>query len=300
MTDLILDERFGATRTGTTQLRRRWRPAESEGGGPPRSAILIVHGIGEHSGRYLHVGRFLAERGHDVAAFDARGHGQTGGRRGYVERFDEFLDDVEDALAERRELGVPVVLLGHSLGGLISSTYVVSDRPPPDLLILSAPSLHAVVPRWQRVAAPALSRLAPRLFIASDFDPSILMADPEVQQTFVDDPLRLGGATTRLGNEIFQAMAATNARLDRITMPTYVLHGDADQLVPPAASAPLAELPSVTYRLWPGLRHECFNEANHGEVLAEMEDWLSARLADHGEGDDAGAAPADEAAPTDD
>ncbi|MEM9134654.1 MAG: lysophospholipase [Actinomycetota bacterium] len=243
-----------------------------------RSAVLLVHGIGEHSGRYDHVGRFLADRGHDVVAVDNRGHGQTGGRRGYVDRFAQFLDDVEDQLAERRKLGVPVVLFGHSLGGLISANYVVDGRPPPDLLILSSPAIKANVPTWQSVMAPILSRIAPKVFIKSDLDPAALADDAEIQRAYVDDPLRVGGATARMGNEIFAAMDATGTNLTNITMPTFVFHGTDDAIVPQGASQPLADLDNVTYRLWDGLRHECMNEPSHPEVLGEVEAWLGTQL----------------------
>ncbi|MEM7339234.1 MAG: lysophospholipase [Actinomycetota bacterium] len=275
MTDLVVDDRLAANRTGATQLQRQWQPAS----GDPSAAVLLVHGIGEHSGRYDHVGRALALAGMDVLGFDNRGHGQSGGRRGHVEAFSEFLDDVEDLIAERRELGVPVVLIGHSLGGLIAAHYMTERRPSPDLLVLSAPALRAEVPVWQRLLAPILVRLVPRLFVPSNIDPTILSRDEAVQQAYADDPVRVGGGTVRLGHESFGAMERTVAGLSRITVPTYVLHGTDDELVPPAASEPLSALANVTYRLWPGLRHESFNEPEQNEVLAEMIAWIGDQLA---------------------
>lgn len=281
MAELIVEEELTATRDGLTQLQRCWRQVETDG---VRAAVLLVHGLGEHSGRYDHAARFLAQRHFDVLAFDGRGHGQSGGRRGHVDSFSDFLDDVEDLIAERRQLGLPVVLFGHSLGGLISIAYVVSGRPKPDLLVLSAPALGATVPRWQRVMAPVLSRLVPKLFIKVDLDGRLLSSDPEVQRAYRDDPLRVAGSTARLGNEIFTTMAETSLALDRITVPTYVFHGDGDELVPSIHSRPLADLPNVTYRLWPGLRHECLNEPSQDEVLGGIDDWLSAALEDLGSG----------------
>lgn len=266
---------FAATRDGLSQLRRHW---QASGVDSPRAAVLLVHGIGEHSGRYLHVGSFLAGQGYDVMAFDNRGFGQSGGRRAYVDSFSQYLDDVEDLIAERRELGVPVVLLGHSLGGLIVSTYLVRGRPVPDLTVLSAPALTADVPAWQRMGAPVLGRLTPKLFLPDKSDGSLLSRDVEVQRGFVDDPLVIQGATAGLGLAVFAAMERTSARIDRIEMPTYVLHGQDDELVPPAASAGLGELPNVTRRLWDGLRHECFNEPEQDEVMVEMAAWIDAQL----------------------
>lgn len=278
MNELIIEAELTGTRDGTTQLQRRWRAADVGADRPPRSALIAVHGLGEHSGRYHHIGRFLAARGHDVLAFDNRGFGQSGGRRGHVDTFDEFLDDVEDMVIERRQLGAPVVLFGHSLGGLIATTYVVRGRPAPDLLVLSAPALDADVPRWQRVLAPVLSRFAPNLFVTNNIDPTVLSHDEAVQVAYRDDPLRVGGSTARLGQQTFDAMREASAAFGRVTMPTYVFHGAADRLVPPRASRRLEALANVTYRLWPGLRHECLNEAASQQVLDELATWLDEEL----------------------
>lgn len=264
---------FATTHDGVKQLRRRWVPVAA-----PRAALLIVHGIGEHSGRYEHVGATFAEAGIDVLAFDQRGFGATEGRRAYVETFDDFLADIEPLVADRRALGIPVILMGHSLGGLIATTYLTSGRPQPDLAVLSAPALSAVVPKWQRVAAPVLGLLAPRLKISADFDGSILSRDETVQTGYENDPLRVPFSTARLGREVFRAMKAVGLTLDRLRLPTYVLQGSDDTLVPPSASAPLAQLPNVTRRVWDGLRHESLNEPEKFEVMAEIVTWLDGHL----------------------
>ncbi len=263
---------FASTRDGFTQLRRHWAIEN------PRAAILLVHGIGEHCGRYEHVGAFLNDQGFDVLGFDNRGFGQSGGRRAFVKSFDQYLDDVEDLLVERRELGVPVVLMGHSLGGLIVSAYLVSSRPQPDFGVLSSPALAAEVPQWQRVMAPILGKRLPKLFIKSKIDGEILSRDKAVQDAYVNDPLVIAGSTAGLGDAIFGAMEATSSSLSNISVPTYVLHGEEDTLVPPTASEPLATLPNVTRKTWPGLRHECMNEPEQGEVLAALADWINLQL----------------------
>lgn len=265
----------GTTHDGLEQLRRRWEPA-----GPARAAMLIVHGIGEHSGRYEHIGAEFAAAGFDVAAFDQRGFGRSGGPRAYVADFDDFLADVEERLAERRALGIPVVLLGHSLGGLVVAAYLVSGRPQPDLAVLSAPALDAEMPTWQRFAAPALGTIIPKLKIPADFDGSVLSRDEAVQVAYETDPLRVPASTARLGRESLQAMKEVRLTLDRLRVPTYVLHGADDTLVPPAASAPLEQLPNVERRVWEGLRHECMNEPEHAEVIGEVVTWIDAQLGD--------------------
>ncbi len=261
---------------GTEQLRRRWTVDD------PRAAMVLVHGIGEHSGRYEHVGAAFADAGIDVQACDLRGFGQSGGRRGHVDRFAQFLEDLGPQIADRRRFGVPVVLMGHSLGGLIVTTYLTtqqeSGRPGPDLGVISAPALEAEMPQWQRLAAPMLGTITPKLFVPAAFDGSVLTRDTEVQDAFESDPLRVAGQTARLGREILRTMKATHGSLDRVRVPIYVFHGSDDELVPPGASEPLGRLPDATRRLWPGLRHECMNEPERDEVLAEIVAWLDGRL----------------------
>lgn len=263
---------LSATTDGFTQLRRHWAADD------PRAALLLVHGIGEHSGRYEHVGHFFAERGIDTLAYDQRGFGQSGGRRAYVKSFDQYLDDVDQLLAERRRLGVPVVLMGHSLGGLVVSTHLVSSRPQPDLAVISAPALHADVPAWQKALAPALGRIAPKSHIPSKIEPELLSRDVAVQRAYVDDPLVIAGATARLGQEIFATMKATTAVIHRVSVPTYVLHGAEDRLVPPSASEALGRLPNVTRKVWDGLRHECLNEPEQVDVMNGIVTWLDGEL----------------------
>ncbi len=263
----------GMTADGTEQLRRRWTVAD------PIGAILVVHGVSEHSGRYLHVGQFFAERGFDVASFDNRGFGESGGRRGHIDRFEQFADDIADRLAERRELGVPVILYGHSLGGLMATDYLTSSRPQPDLAVLSAPALGSNSPQWQRLLAPVAGRLTPKLFFSADIDGTGLSRDPEVAEAFAGDPLLVAGATARFGLETFAAMRRVSGQLDQIQVPTYVLHGDEDEVVPIEASRPLADLDLVTYREWTGLQHECHNEPEQDQVMGEIEAWLRKELA---------------------
>ena len=261
-------------RDGQTQLRRHWK-ADA-----PVAAVLGVHGISEHSGRYGRVGEALRASGLDLLMFDHQGHGQSGGPRGYIESYDKFFDDIEDLLHERRELGLPVVLLGHSLGGLIIGTYLLTGRVKPDLVVLSAPAFESSHSKFDRRLASFMNKVAPRVFVRRETDPTILSRDPAVQEAWNADPLVLRGTTGRLAANSFKAMAHFANHSTDVTLPTYVLHGSADALAPPAvASANLAELDNVTYRQWPSMRHECFNELGSEQVLDEMIDWIVANLA---------------------
>lgn len=265
---------YGHTRDGATQLRRQWK-AE----GDAQAVVVVVHGISEHCGRYEHVGAQFAKSGFHTVAFDHRGHGGSAGPRTYIDSFSDFLDDVEDHLATARRTGLPVVMLGHSMGGLISAAYATDDRPQADLLVLSAPALAAEVPGWQRFLAPKLSQLAPKLFVPSAPNPAILSRDVDVQQGYVNDPLIRTGATARLGAEMFRVMEETAARLDRISMPTLVMHGEADELVPAFASVGFEGLAGVERRTYPGLRHEIFNEPEGPALLADVTEWIHRQLA---------------------
>lgn len=261
------------TPDGVALHTRRWSPP-----GPSRATIVLVHGIAEHGGRYEHVGRTLAAAGFDTRATDLRGFGESGGTRAYVDSFDDYLNDLQaDVEAARRE-GVPTVLLGHSMGGLIVFLYLVSDRPAPDLAILSAPALDAEVPVVKRAAARILSRVAPRLALPNDLDGSQLSRDAAVGEAYFADPLVHAKTTARLGAELLAAMKRSRSAAARIEVPTLLIHGGADTIVPPETTAPLADLPAVDRRLFPAFRHESFNEAGGSEAIAAVAEWLEEKL----------------------
>jgi alpha-beta hydrolase superfamily lysophospholipase len=262
---------------GTTLHLRHWPSA-----GRPRATLLIVHGIAEHGGRYDRTARIAAEAGLDVRSFDLRGHGNSSGQPMYVERWSRFLDDLEGRVAAARETGLPLVLMGHSMGALIALTSMLDGRPAPDLLVLSAPPLGATVPAWQRLAAPILSVLLPRMTIPNPIDGAQLSRDPEVGRAYFADPLVRPFSTPRLGNELFGAMKrarATLPHLDERGVPTLVIHGGDDALVPTRLSEPLGRLACVERRVLPGLRHESLNEPEGPEVAAQIVAWVRGRLA---------------------
>jgi acylglycerol lipase len=268
-----VSETEGVAPDGTALHHRHW-PAS----GKAWATVLIVHGIGEHSGRYERTGRLMAEAGLDVHAFDLRGHGLSGGRRVYVRRWDDYLDDLEAQLETLRRPGLPLVLFGHSMGALIALTYACSDRPRPDLLVLSAPVLRATVPAWQRIAAPILGRVAPTVVLANPISGEQLASDPAVGVAYFADPLVQPRSTMRLGAELLSAMKRGRRELGRLHIPTLVIHGGADTLVPTAGSEPLAEVAGVERRVLPNLRHETLNEPQGPEVVAAIVEWLRAHV----------------------
>lgn len=261
-------------RDGEPLAIRHW-PAS----GAPRASLLIIPGLGEHGGRYERAAGILAASGLDAWALDLRGFGASGGRRGYVVRLDVWLDDVADRLAALRQLGRPVVLLGHSMGGLVCLRYAETDRPQPDLLVLSAPAVAGNVPAWKKALARVLGTLAPTIAVKNHLDGSILSRDPAVGIDYVADPLNFHSTTTRLGAVLLAAQGPAIADADRIRVPTLVIHGDADQLVPTASSAFLAGRSEVERRVYPGLAHETFNEPEGPQVVGEVAAWIVGHLA---------------------
>ena len=229
--------------------------------------------------------RRLADAGLEVHAYDQRGFGGSAGMRAYVDRFATFHDDLEARLTAIRTAcpGVPLVLYGHSFGGLVATGYLLAEppRPLPDLAILSAPALLATVPAWKRSVATGLGHVLPRLAIANSFGPGSLCRDPEVERRYDQDPLVVKRTTTRLGAESLAEQARIGAALARgvdLPVATFVIHGTADPIVPPAASELLVGHGDVTRRVFPDLRHECHNEPEWETVVDAELEWLRPRI----------------------
>lgn len=260
---------------GDGGLTRHW-PEEA-----PRAGILIVHGVGEHSGRYEEVGAQFAAAGLETFGWDLRGFGSSGGARAWVDRFDRYHDDVEDRLAATRAAlpGRPVVLYGHSMGGLIALGYALSDRPRPDLLVLSAPGIDDDLAGWKHKLAPILARVAPKLRIANGITPSMLSRDERRQEAARTDELMVGTSTAKLGAEAFAEQARVRAAASTLSVPTLVIHGLDDPIVPARATEPLGDIAGVTRRTYPGVRHELHNEPEGPAVIADVIAWIDGQLA---------------------
>lgn len=253
---------------GGAQLVREWPPQ-----GPVAGDVVIVHGLGEHSGRYERTGGLLGDAGYRVRSFDLLGLGASSGRRADIERFALYLDQIEGHLQALRTTGRPLVLLGHSLGGLLALEYALAERPQPDLLVLSAPLLSGGA-AWQRKLAPILGRMFPTLALPTAIRGDMLSRDPAVGEAYFADPLVITKTTARLGAGIFAAGDRARAALTRLQVPTLVIHGGSDTLVPTPGSEILASLPLVERRVFPSLRHEIFNEPEGPEVVAEVIEWI--------------------------
>ncbi len=263
---------FGTTRSGVTELRRYWNAAR------PWASALIVHGLAEHSGRYERVGAHLASTGISTSAFDLEGFGASGGRRADTEDWSTYLIQVADNLAPLFMRNLPVLMLGHSIGGLIVMDYVLSRHRRPDLVTLSAPALDAVAPTWKRMGAPLLAGIAPRLTLANPIYPEDLFIDPAMADDYRADPLMVTRTTVRLGDLILRAMDRVRRSLDLYDVPTLVLHGQEDTLVPAGISACLDEVPTVDRRLYEGMKHGSINELEGMRMLDDLTTWARHQL----------------------
>ena len=255
---------------------RRWQTE----GAPHRWTFVIVHGLGEHGGRYRHVAEWFTPKGPTVYAMDLRGHGRSGGRRGDAPSLKTLLDDIDAVIARaRQESGGPIVLLGHSFGGLLAVAFSL-DRPDRiDRAVFSAPLLvvKVPVPAWKRAAAAVLPRVAPRLSLSNEVDAELLSHDPAIAVAYRTDPLvhdRLSagmyGDTIARGEEFI-------ARAPELRVPFLLLQGADDRIVDPAGSERFfarATAPGRAFRTYPGMYHEVLNEVDRARVFADIEAWL--------------------------
>lgn len=265
---------YGKARNGDSMLARVWKPRQK-----PKAVLLMNHGIAEHTGRYGNVGGRFAENGFYTIAWDMRGHGRSGGRRNHIEKFSFFLDDVEDQITRAKNLDLPLVLLGHSLGGLISTKYCSErHRPQPDLLVLSAPGFDAHVPQWQRFIVGKLAQLAPKLFLKPAFEPSMLSRDEMVCSEYSEDPLIKPGGTAMMLTRCFEAMAQASDAVTRVDQPALVLHGDEDRLVPTACSEIVEGLSNFERRVLKEIRHEILFEPEGLQYVDDICVWIEAKL----------------------
>jgi lysophospholipase len=261
---------------GLVLFHQSWTPI-----GPVRAAVIVVHGLGEHSGRYAGVVDRLVGRGCAVHAMDHRGHGRSEGARCDVERFDDFVDDLERfrRLVRERHPSAPLVVLGHSMGGAVVLAHAVRHPGAADALALSAPASGGG-PRtaWWRVAQLRLqARLRPRSR-ATGLEPGAVTRDAAEAAAYAADPLvHHGPVPIRIRSESRAAARALPRRVGAITAPVLLLHGEADLLVPALASRVLAGRlgsRSITLRTYPGLYHEVFHEPERERVLDDLVDWM--------------------------
>jgi lysophospholipase len=267
-----------------------WLPAAPDPDGvavatDPVAVIALVHGYGDHGGRHTWFGEDMATRGYAVYAYDLRGHGQSSGTRGQIKRFDDYLDDTAVFLDEvrRRLPGKPVVLLGHSLGGLIC-TRLAQERPcDVRALVLSSPFFALTVQPepMKLLGAKVLSALWPGRDIGNTVRAEDLSHDTSVVEAYVTDPLVHHVATARWAAEALSAQEAAMAAAPAVTLPLLMLYGKDDEVADPSfAEAFFATVGSADKKLihYEGFYHELFNEVGREQVFADVAAWLAERL----------------------
>ena len=266
------------TTDGLALFIRRW-PVDQL-----RGAVLILHGLGEHSGRYAHVAAALNELGLEVWCYDQRGSGRTKGRRGDIPQHDALLDDAKlvfDKLAEAT--GTTPFLLGHSMGGTIAARSVTGGWIRPRGLVLSSPSLRANLSRFQQWQLALGWRLTPGLALPHALPVQYVSRDAQVVSDYLNDPLVHGKITPRLAYAIIDAGAQSLHNADKLRVPTLLLVAGDDRLVNAGGSRELANKlpPELVTLLWyEGFYHEVFNEPapDRARVLRDLSEWVELQL----------------------
>jgi alpha-beta hydrolase superfamily lysophospholipase len=253
--------------------------------GDVTGVLLVVHGLGEHGGRYMNVVDHFVPLGYAVYALDHIGHGKSDGDREMVDRFADFTDTlaVFVGMVKGWQAGKPLFLLGHSMGGAIATTYLLDHQDQFDGAIISAPAIKVddSVSSVTIAVSKVLSRIAPKMGVLA-LDVNGVSRDPGVVAAYVADPLVFQGKTpARLAAELLGAMQRITAEAGRISLPLIVVQGSSDALVNPAGARMLHDMAASadkTIHVYDGLFHEVFNEPERDQVLGDVAAWLAARV----------------------
>ena len=253
---------------------------------PVRGVVLIVHGLGEHAWRYDALAQELNSWGFAVRAYDQFGHGESMGQRGALPSADRLLQDLAEVVDESRARmhdNTPLIVLGHSMGGLVAARFVSLGMRKLDGLVLSSPALDPGLDPLQRLLLAVLPRLLPNLRVGNGLKPEFISHDAQVVAQYKADPLVHDRISARLAKFIADGGPATIACAPSWALPTLLLYAGADKLVDPAGSRAFASAapPTVlTSRCFDALYHEIFNESEPGrrQVLAQLKSWLDARF----------------------
>jgi acylglycerol lipase len=266
--------------SGRSAYWQAWLPLDNV-----RAVVVIVHGLHEHSARYAHVGARLSEAGFAAYAADHRGHGRSDGRRANIERMTLIVGDLGYFVrfAAEHHPGVPVFMVGHSLGGLIALQYATEPDIPLKGLVLSGPLVAVTVgSALLRRLSGVLSAVVPNLGVAAVDVQEKISRDPEVIRSYRQDPLiYLGKVKARTGAEILATTLSLPERLPRLSVPLLLLHGTDDLICIPAGSTMVHDRvssPDKTLRRYQDLYHEVFNEPERDEVLTDLIRWLEQHL----------------------
>ena len=260
-----------------------WLPEAS-----PMAALVLVHGVGEHSGRYEHVAQYFKQKGYAVFALDLRGHGHSEGKRGHVAQFNDYVVDVQTLVtyAHQATPDVPIFLVGHSLGGLITVDFALKHPDEINALILSSPGLQpkANVPVWKTALGNLSANFFPELSLDNGLDPNHVSRDEAVVSAYIEDPL----VHAKLSAKWFVEYNATRnwvmEEANTLSVPILILQAGEDLIVDADEVKVFFErvgLDDKHYIEYPDLYHEIFNEPENQDVFGDIEAWLVPRLQPH-------------------
>jgi acylglycerol lipase len=250
----------------------------------PKAVFAIVHGFGEHSGRYEHVAKFMNQRGFAVTAYDLPGHGQTPGKRGHVDRYETLLDSVQHLLnySKQHYPNLPIVLFGHSMGGNILANFLIRRQPNVAAAVVQGAWLRLPKPppAFELWVAKVMRNIYPSLQISSKLDAKDVSRDAQVVKNYVDDPLNHDLITPGWFFGAFEAQQFAIENSAEISIPTLVMHGTADQLAAFSGSEEFVKNGGATlaFKKWEGLFHELHNEPEQTGVMQFMADWIEKQL----------------------
>lgn len=271
------------TADGLDLFLRRWQ-AE---GVSHRWTFVVVHGHGEHSGRYQHLAEWFTPLGATVYALDLRGHGRSGGQRGHAPSLEALLNDIDLVVNRaRQQSDGPVVLIGHSFGGLLAIAYALRYPDHIDRAVFSAPLLRLKlqVPAWKRGLGKVLPKVAPRLSLSNEVNADVLSHDPDNAAAYRSDPLVHDRISAGMYSDTIARGEEFIARAGELRVPFLLMHGRDDQVVDPTGSQRFfarATVPERAFCLYPGLYHEIFNEVDREKVFQDLESWLTQRTDAH-------------------
>ena len=268
------------TKNGLNLYAKEWKPE-----GKVKAVVALVHGLGEHIGRYDHVAEAFGKAGYAMVGFDQRGHGKSDGIRGFENSYDAIMDDIAQNIqnAKDRYPGLPVFLYGHSLGGNLVLFFALTRKPELKGVIATAPGLATATPLAPALLAMTkiLYRLGPSMKIKNGLDLTGLSRDPEVAEKYIADPLVHPFISPRLALDMLNAGKYSVEHAAEFPLPLLLMQGTADRLVSPkktkefALAAPLSK---ITYREWDGFYHELHNEPEKADVIKVMTGWMDQEL----------------------
>lgn len=265
------------TKDGVGIYAQGWEPETT-----PRAVVCLVHGLGEHSGRYAHVAEALGVAGSATLALDQRGHGKTPGPRGYAPTFAAFMEDIGSLIweAARRYPGRPCYLYGHSMGGSFVLNFVLQRKPQLAGVIASAPALRTafIPPAWKVTLGKLMAAWWPALSLSNELEVEVISRDPVTVRRYLRDPLVHDRLSARLGIDLLRQGQWALDHAGEFSLPLLLMHGSADRLTSAQASREFAARTGkgCTLKIWEGFFHELHNEPEKELVLTYVVDWLNA------------------------